>query len=94
MKEAVTRRHHTCTTKPGSSARTLGREDGEDKDGTGVEGEGGGASHHVALVHLWTHGELHDEPGGVPQDEGGDQVPMDDVPQTADAPGRPETDWL
>lgn len=45
-------------------------------------------------MHLWTHGELHDEPGGVPQDEGGDEVPVDDVPQTADAPGRPETDWL
>lgn len=52
------------------------------------------SSHHVALVHLWIHGQLHDEPGGVPQDEGSDEVPVDDVPQTANAPVRPETDWL
>lgn len=52
------------------------------------------SAHHVALVHLWIHGQLHDEPGGVPQDKGGDEVPVDDVPQTADAPVRPETDWL
>lgn len=45
-------------------------------------------------MHLGIHGQLHDEPGGVPQDEGGDEVPVDDVPQTADAPVRPETDWL
>lgn len=45
-------------------------------------------SYHVALVHLGAHGELHDEPGGVPQDEGGDEVPVDDVPQAADAPAR------
>lgn len=45
-------------------------------------------------MHLWVHGQLHDEPGGIPQDEGGDEVPVDDVPQTADAPARPQTDWL
>jgi len=39
-------------------------------------------------VHLGAHGHLHDEPGGVPQDEGGDEVPVDDVPQAADAPVR------
>lgn len=48
-----------------------------------------GESYHVALVHLGTHGELDDEPGGVAQDEGGDEVPVDDVPQAADAPARP-----
>lgn len=53
----------------------------------------GRSSHHVAVVHFSVDGQLHDEPGGVPQDEGGDQVPVDDVPQTADAPGRPHTDW-
>lgn len=31
---------------------------------------------------------MHDEPSGVPQDEGGDEVPVDDVPQAADAPMR------
>lgn len=45
-------------------------------------------SYHVALVHLGTHGQLDDEPGGVAQDEGGDEVPVDDVPQAADAPAR------
>lgn len=48
-----------------------------------------GKSYHVALVHLGTHGQLDDEPGGVAQDEGGDEVPVDDVPQAADAPARP-----
>lgn len=46
-------------------------------------------SYHVALVHLGTHGQLDDEPRGVAQDEGGDEVPVDDVPQAADAPARP-----
>lgn len=45
-------------------------------------------AHHVALVDLGAHGELNNEPGGVPQDEGGDQVPVDDVPQAPDAPAR------
>lgn len=40
-------------------------------------------------MNLGTHGQLDDEPGGVAQDEGGDQVPVDDVPQAADAPVRP-----
>lgn len=40
-------------------------------------------------MHLGTHGQLDDEPGGVAQDEGGDEVPVDDVPQAADAPARP-----
>ena len=39
-------------------------------------------------MHLGAHGQLDDEPGGVPQDEGGDEVPVDDVPQAADAPAR------
>lgn len=30
-------------------------------------------------MNLWTHGQLNDEPGGIPQDEGGDQVPVNDV---------------
>lgn len=46
------------------------------------------AAYHVTLVHLGTHGQLDDEPGGVSQDEGGDEVPVDDVPQAADAPAR------
>lgn len=45
-------------------------------------------SYHVTFVHLRTHGQLDDEPRGVPQDEGGDEVPVDDVPQAADAPVR------
>lgn len=45
-------------------------------------------SYHVTFVHLGTHGQLDDEPGGVPQDEGGDEVPVDDVSQAADAPVR------
>lgn len=38
-------------------------------------------------MHLWVHGELHHKPGGIAQDEGCDQVPVDDVPQAPDAPG-------
>lgn len=49
----------------------------------------GSDAYHVAFVHLGTHGHLDDEPGGVPQDEGGDEVPVDDVPQAANAPVRP-----
>lgn len=45
-------------------------------------------SYNVTFVHLWTHGQLDDKPGGVPQDEGGDEVPVDDVSQAADAPVR------
>lgn len=45
-------------------------------------------SYHVTFVNLWTHGQLDDKPGGVPQDEGGDEVPVDDVSQAADAPVR------
>lgn len=30
------------------------------------------STHHVTFVHLWAHGQLDDEPGGVSQDEGGD----------------------
>lgn len=45
-------------------------------------------SYHVTFVNLGTHGQLDDEPGGVPQDEGGDEVPVDDVSQAADAPVR------
>lgn len=45
-------------------------------------------------MHLWIHGQLHDEPGGVPQDEGGDEVPVDNVPQTADAPVGADTGFL
>lgn len=47
-------------------------------------------SYHVALVHLGAHGHLNDEPGGVPQDEGGYEVPVNDVSQAADAPVRTE----
>lgn len=39
-------------------------------------------------MHFGTHGQLDDEPGGVPQDEGGDEVPVDDVSQATDAPVR------
>lgn len=39
-------------------------------------------------MHLGAHGHLDDKPGGVPQDEGGDEVPVDDVSQAADAPVR------
>lgn len=39
-------------------------------------------------MDLGTHRQLDDEPGGVPQDEGGDEVPVDDVSQAADAPVR------
>ena len=39
-------------------------------------------------MHLWAHGQLNDEPGGIPQDEGSDQVPVDDVSEAADAPMR------
>lgn len=45
-------------------------------------------TYHVTFVHLGAHGHLDDEPGGVPQDEGGDEVPVDDVSQAADAPVR------
>ena len=38
-------------------------------------------------MHLRVHGELYNEPSGVPQDESCDQVPVDDVPQAADTPG-------
>ena len=37
-------------------------------------------------MDLGAHAELDDEPGGIAQDEGSDQVPVDDVPQAADAP--------
>ena len=37
-------------------------------------------------MDLGAHAELDDEPGGVAQDEGGDEVPVDDVPEAADAP--------
>lgn len=40
-------------------------------------------------MYIGVHGELNDEPGRIPQDEGGDQVPVDDVPQT---PNTPDTD--
>ena len=39
-------------------------------------------------MHCGTHGHLDDKPCGVPQDEGGDEVPVDDVSQAADAPAR------
>ena len=45
-------------------------------------------THHVALMDLWVHGELNDEPGGVPKDERCDEIPVDDVPQTTDTPER------
>lgn len=38
-------------------------------------------------MHFWAHGELDHEPCGVAQDEGGDEVPVDDVSQAPDAPG-------
>lgn len=41
-------------------------------------------------MDLWVHGELDDEPGRVAQDEGADEVPVNDVPQAADAPVRRE----
>lgn len=37
----------------------------------------GASTHHIALMHLRVHGELDDEPGGVPEDECWDQVPVD-----------------
>lgn len=43
-------------------------------------------SHPVALVHVGAHGELNGEPRRVSQDEGGDEVPVDDVPEAANAP--------
>ena len=30
--------------------------------------------------------ELQQEPRDVPQDEGGDEIPVDDIPQAANAP--------
>lgn len=45
-------------------------------------------TYHVAFVNLRAHGELDNEPGGVPEDEGGDEVPVDDVSQAANAPVR------
>ena len=39
-------------------------------------------------MDLWVHGELHNEPGGVPEDERCDEIPVDDVPQTTDTPER------
>lgn len=43
-------------------------------------------------MHLGAHSHLDDEPGGVPQDEGGDEVPVDDVSQASDAPVRETTE--
>ena len=37
-------------------------------------------------MDIGAHGELDHEPGAVPQDERRDEVPVDDVPQTTDAP--------
>lgn len=39
-------------------------------------------------MHLRTHGQLDYKPGGIPEDEGRDEVPVDDVSQAADAPVR------
>lgn len=38
-------------------------------------------------MHFWAHGELDHEPRGVTQDEGRDEVPVNDVSQAPDAPG-------
>lgn len=43
-------------------------------------------THHIALMHLWVHGELHHEPGGISQDKCRNQVPVDDISQTPDTP--------
>ncbi len=43
-------------------------------------------THHVALMHLWVHGELHHKPGGMSQDKCCNQVPVDDISQTPDTP--------
>lgn len=43
------------------------------------------SSHLVPLVHFVVD-ELQQEPRDVPQDEGGDEVPVDHVPQAANAP--------
>lgn len=43
-------------------------------------------THHIALMHLWVHGELHYEPGGISQDKCRNQVPVDDISQTPDTP--------
>ena len=43
-------------------------------------------THHITLMYCRVHGELNHEPGSVPQDEGCDQIPMNDVPQAADTP--------
>lgn len=45
-------------------------------------------THHIALMHLWIHGELNHEPGGISQDKCCNQVPVDDISQTPDTPGR------
>lgn len=39
-------------------------------------------------MHLGAHGELDNEPSGVPQDEGGDKVPVDDVSEASNTPER------
>lgn len=46
----------------------------------------GGGCHLVALGDSGVHRQLDNEPSGVPQDKSGDQIPVDDVPQTANAP--------
>ena len=45
-------------------------------------------TYHITFMHLGAHSHLDDEPGGVPQDEGGDEIPVDDVSQASDAPAR------
>ena len=44
-------------------------------------------THHIALVDFGAHGELDHKPRGVAQDEGRDEVPVDDVSEAPDAPG-------
>lgn len=47
----------------------------------------------VALVDVVVN-QLKQKPHDVPQDEGGDQVPVDDVPQTPDAPEAQKKDYF
>lgn len=46
------------------------------------------STHHVTFMHLRVNDQMDDEPGGVSQDEGGDEVPVDDVSETSNTPER------
>lgn len=48
-------------------------------------------TYHIALMHLWVHSQLHYEPRSIAQDESRNQIPVNDVPQAADAPAYTHT---